>query len=432
MRRLLLLACLLLAACDSGSSTVNAPPKDIAVDPLSQIRANLAFTCKHEEFPTPTADSDLLFHYARWLQKNNQLNEDPAVDVQVERLYRIAAEHGHAKASINLQNGSMQGTFKLRTAEHLRLAEALIDAKVGSGYAFIAIALQQGALGLVQDKDMALRYYRKAADMGSPEAQFYVGEKLEPKGAAPQVALQMFRCAAEQGGGKAALALGISLQINKQYREALEVFQLGVMAGDEISAGKLGKAFRNPPPSNSLHYLDVQEDLERADRYKAIWSILADYSYASPKVPEINDILPLPPAKLPPWDGKLKWLEDRKVNIPPPKPSEALISKLAKDKHLDPATGRPTPDSPNFVRLPSSPVPPICVSGEPCPRGGYWQAMGVHFSWITVEGKTLRRFKQGDTLPTLVLERRETRLWPLPKKVTVGPEHVRWILLGDA
>ena len=237
---------LLLSACDSGSAL--PPPKvAVAVDPLPQIHANVAFTCKHEEFPTPTADSDLLFHYARWLQKNNQLKEDPVVDRQVERLYRIAAEHGHAKASINLQNGSMQGKFKLRSAEHLRLAEELIEAKVGAGYAFIAIALQQGALGLAQDKDMALRYYRKAADMGSPDAQFYVGEKLEPIDAAPQVAMQMFRCAAEQGEGKAALALGISLQINKHYREALELFQLGVMAGDEISAGKLGKAFRNPP-----------------------------------------------------------------------------------------------------------------------------------------------------------------------------------------
>ncbi|WP_447748409.1 DUF6396 domain-containing protein [Pseudomonas nicosulfuronedens] len=431
MRRLLLLASLLLAACDAGSSA-NAPQKDIAVDPLTQIRANLAFTCKHEEFPQPTADSDTLFHYARWLQKNNQLKEDPVVDVQVERLYRIAAEQGHAKASINLQNGSMQGVFKLRTAEHLRLAEALIDAKVGSGYAFIAIALQQGALGLVQDKDMALRYYRKAADMGSSDAQAYVADKLAPSDMAPDIARLMRRCAAEQGNRAAASDLGVDLQYERRFSEALEAFQLGVAAGSEHSAGMLGDAFRNPPPTDELYYLGLKEDLERADRYEKIWSILADYSYASPKVPEINDILPLPPAKLPPWDGKLKWLEERKANVPPAKPSEALITQLAKDKHLDPATGRPTPESPNFVRLPSFPVPPICVSGEACPRGGYWQAMDVHFSWITVEGKTLRRFQPGDTLPTLVLEQRLTRPWPLPKKITVGPEHVRWILLGDA
>ncbi|WP_236200357.1 SEL1-like repeat protein [Pseudomonas pseudonitroreducens] len=374
---------LLLSACDNGSA--RPPPKaTVAVDPLTQIRANLAFACKHEEFPTPTADSDMLFHYAHWLQKNNQLKEDPAVDVQVERLYRIAAEHGHAKANINLQNGSMQGKFKLRNAEHLRLAEELIEAKVGAGYAFIAIALQQGALGLAKDKDMALRYYRKAADMGSPEAQFYVGEKLEPVEAAPPVAMQMFRCAAEQGDGRAALALGISLQISEHFRDALDVFQLGVMAGNETAAYVLEQAFRVPSADDRSSYLGQEIDIERSNRYKEIGKVLGSYSYASPKAPEINDILPLPPAKLPPWDGKLKWLEERKANIPPPKPSEALIQQLAKDKHLDPANGRPTPESPNFVRLPSYPVPPICVSGETCPRGGYWEAVEMRFAWIIV------------------------------------------------
>ncbi|CAN7493640.1 DUF6396 domain-containing protein [Aquipseudomonas alcaligenes] len=162
------------------------------------------------------------------------------------------------------------------------------------------------------------------------------------------------------------------------------------------------------------------KDLERAERYKAIWSILADYSYASPKVPEINEILPLPPAKLPPWDGKLQWLEERKANIPPPKPSEVLISQLARDKHLDPATGRPTPESPHFVYLDSS---LICVSGEPCPRAGYWAAMSVDFFWITVKGKARRHFKEGEVLPTLILERRTSRIWPLRGHAKIRIDH---------
>ncbi|MFH7090671.1 DUF6396 domain-containing protein [Klebsiella pneumoniae] len=49
----------------------------------------------------------------------------------------------------------------------------------------------------------------------------------------------------------------------------------------------------------------------------------------------------------PEWDGKLKWLEEREANVPPPKPSAALIEKLAKAKQLNPATGRPLPTSPD-------------------------------------------------------------------------------------
>lgn len=427
INRLFLLACLLLAGCDSGSA-VTVPQKDLTVDPLTQIRANLAFTCKHEDFPTPTADSDTLFHYARWLQKNNQLKEDPAVDVQVERLYRIAAEHGHAKANINLQNGARQGFFKLYSSERMRLTEHLIDAKLGAGYAFIAMALQQGALGLAQDKDMALRYYRKAADMGSPEAQAYVADKLAPRDMAPDIARQMRRCAAEQGHGSAASALGVNLQGRQRFEEALEAFQLGAAAGSEHSAGVLSDAFRNPPPSNSLNYLGQQEDLERADRYNRIWSILADYSYAKPKVPEINEIVPLPPAKLPPWDGKLKWLEERKANIPPPKPSDALIDELAKAKGLDPATGKPLPGSQAFIRTDEY---QICHSGQPCPRAGYWR---VH--WLAdrtiVKTETIRQFKEGEIFPTWEVKRFLARPWPLKDKTTLTNEPVEWSFYGDA
>ncbi|MFH7090682.1 hypothetical protein ACHWWK_24090 [Klebsiella pneumoniae] len=73
---------------------------------------------------------------------------------------------------------------------------------MAAGYYFIAIYLEHGAAGLAQDPEMALRYYRKAADEGNPQAQAYVGEKLFPAKMAPQVAMQMFQCAAEQGKGK--------------------------------------------------------------------------------------------------------------------------------------------------------------------------------------------------------------------------------------
>ncbi|MNE03642.1 hypothetical protein D3C80_961510 [compost metagenome] len=326
MRRLLLMLTLLLVACGNASTHLK---KDNRVDSLPKTNAELTFTCVHEQIPAPTSDADVLFQYARWLQKNNQLKRDKGVNAEVERLYRIASENGHYKANINLQNGAMGGHFKLRGKEHLRLSQQLIESDVATGYYFIAIFLQQGSAGLYQDSEMALRYYRKAADQGNAEAQRYVADKLAPINIAPEVARQMRRCAAEQGNGKAARALGVNLSTKGRYRESLEAFQLGGAAGDETSASFLKNGFRGPKPENRLHYLGQQEDLERAERYEKIWRLLANYSYASPKVPEINEIVPFPPAELPPWDGKLQWLEARLANIPPPKPSEALINQLA-------------------------------------------------------------------------------------------------------
>ncbi|MBT8768444.1 SEL1-like repeat protein [Metapseudomonas boanensis] len=428
MRSLLLLSTLLLAACAGHGLHLK---KDPTVNPLAQIKANLAFTCQHERIPDASADSDQLFTYARWLQKNNQLKQDPAVEAEVERLYRIAAEHGHYKANINLQNGAMRGHFTLRAAEHLRLSQSLIEASVATGYYFVGIFLQQGSAGLREDQDMALRYYRKAADEGSALGQALVADKLAPSDIAPDIARQMWRCAAEQGHGKAALSLGVDLKVDGHFQEALEAFQLGVAAGDETSAGFLDDGFRGPDPTDRLNYLGQEEDLERANRYERIWSILADYSYAQPTVPEINEIVPLPPAKLPPWDGTLQWLEAREANIPPPKPNEALIQQLAKARQLDPATGRPLPASPHFITVDFP--EPVCNSGQPCPHSGYWQAVALaQDRFARIHNGEIRRFEQGEILPTLVVRQSHSRIWPLPDKVTVGEAQIEWRMLGEA
>ncbi len=131
MRRVLLLSCLLLLACDTSNPT-STSTKEAPLNPLTEAKANMAFTCVHEQIPTASAEADVLFHYARWLQKNNQLKQDKTVDGEIERLYRIASENGHYKANINLQNGAMRGTFKLRGEEHLRMSEQLINAEVAT------------------------------------------------------------------------------------------------------------------------------------------------------------------------------------------------------------------------------------------------------------------------------------------------------------
>ena len=400
------------------------------MNPLTEAKANMAFNCVHEQIPAASPETDVLFKYARWLQKNNQLKQDKTVDAEIERLYRIASENGHYKANINLQNGAMRGTFKLRGEEHLRMSEQLINAGVATGYYFVGIFLQHGSAGLQQDHEVSLRYYRKAADEGSALAQAYVADKLAPINIAPNVARQMRRCAAEQGNGKAAVALGINLKNKGEYQEALEVFQMGVVAGNDSAAGRLEEGFRGPKPNDRLQYLGQQEDLERADRYEKIQKILSGYSYANPKVPEINEILPLPPAPLPAWDGKLQWLEERLANVPPEKPSEALIRQLAKAKGLEPATGRPMPGSSAFIQIDYI-KRPTCTSGQACTHTGYWQAERIAGQGAYLEKGEPRRFEKGEIMPTLNVQHRHSRFL-LADRFTVEEENIEWRLLGEA
>lgn len=426
MRRLLLLACLTLIACDNRNELRPSTDMDIQMKSLAAIKDNLAFTCKHETLPSASADSDVLFKYARWLEKNNQLNQNPDIDLEIARFYRIATENGHPKANINLQNGGLRGKYKLRGHEHLRFSQDLIDANVATGYYFVSVFLKNGIADLKQDMEMSLRYLRKAADEGSAQAQYEIGDALAPSSRAPDVARQMRRCAAEQGHGAAANILGVYLQDNGAHADALEAFQLGVAAGDESSSSFLQNGFRGPEPTDELYYLGLEEDLERAERYKTIWRILARYSYAHPKVPEINDILPLPPAKLPPWDGKLQWLEAREANVPPEKPSPELIQRLTQDLKLDPATGRPMPDAKGFSQADLS--ADQCVAGTKCPVSGWWQVV-VHRELHTPNGQPIvRHFEQGDVFLVERMCYYRDRIWPLPKSQHEGPVRVWWRL----
>ena len=171
------------------------------------------------------------------------------------------------------------------------------------------------------------------------------------------------------------------------------------------------------------------KDLERAGRYQKIWKVLSGYSYANPKVPELNDIVPLPPAKLPAWDGKLQWLEERLANIPPEKPSPALIQQLAKAMVLDPATGKPMPGSPALRD--ASFHGPTCSADSPCPESGYWTVDKFDYQrYILHVYPDTRYFKQGEILPPVACSYYRTRMWPLSPQKTPTLIYPGWKLLG--
>ena len=332
----LLPLCLLLAACGNKERTVQN---------LDEVKANLAFTCAYEKDHLPKLDpnADQLYRYARYVQKNNLLKDDVSLYPELERYYRIATAHGHYKANLELRQmiGKGQAWTADPVKETLDLTEELIKQGVPGGYYDMARYIDSG-YGVKKDPELALRYYRKSADMGSPEGQYYVAEKLAPIDRAPEVARQMLMCAAEQGHGKAGLELGIDLKDEVSLREkALVAFQLSVKGGNETAADALAEAFSGPLVTDKLYYMALEKDHERSRRYKEISDILGRYSYLHPTVSELDEIVPLPPAKLPPWDGKIQWLKDHEANIAPPKPSEELIEQLAKAKGLDPKTGRP-------------------------------------------------------------------------------------------
>ncbi|SFJ78290.1 SEL1-like repeat protein [Paraburkholderia megapolitana] len=420
---------LLICACTHKEDTVVSSLPD-----LSAVRANLAFTCTHETDHLPPLDpqADALFQYGRYLQKK----DGPKDFNGVARYYRIAAAHGHYKANQNVQLLVSQGLADSPDApkETVALAAQLVEQGVAGGYYDIGHYLEAG-YGLKRDPEMALRYFRKAADLGSPEAQAYVGKLLAPMEKAPMIARQMRRCATDQGFGEAASALGIDLSGDKDYADAVRAFQRGVEAGSTESASFLRDGFKGPPPSDQLNYLALSNDPERSRRYGLIGNFLDANDGRNPKVPDVDKIVPLPPAKLPPWDGSFQWQKEQDAAVPPQKPSDELIDQLAKTKNLDPATGLPlagfstktaVTDQPATVAA-RLPIGTLATTGDLCPEDGVWCAkLG---KGQTGDGQ--RRFLKGDVLPSLVVHE--------PRKVAfldqvMGPRQqmskVQWELVG--
>ncbi|WGS49123.1 sel1 repeat family protein [Paraburkholderia sp. D15] len=395
-----LFATCLLCACSRNENTVTSVPD------LGAVRANLAFTCMHEAAHLPQIDqeSERLFQYARYLEKK----EGPKDYNDIARYYRIAAAYGNFKANHNLQLLVSTGMASSPDAENesVDLAEQLIKAGVPSGYYDVGHYLLNG-YGLKQDADAARSYIRKAADLGNADAQYYVANLLDPADAAPDIALQMFQCAADQGHAEAANYLGTKLQDNEKYADAMVAFQKSAAAGNTQGAFALEMGFLAKSKSDVVSYLGVAPDPERATRYKLIGKFIDGNDGRNPRVPDIDKIVPLPPAKLPPWDGTFEWQKQQDAATPPQKPSEELIDRLAKTKQLDPATGLPlsgllkkTSQAEEPVSVASRvPLGTFVSTGEICPEDGVWHAK----LQVGQMGDSQRRFLKGDTLPSLVV-----------------------------
>ncbi|WP_230474987.1 DUF6396 domain-containing protein, partial [Dyella monticola] len=113
---------------------------------------------------------------------------------------------------------------------------------------------------------------------------------------------------------------------------------------DTVSAMVLEESFKAPPPDNGLYYLALPNDPERSRRYNLIGKFIDQNDGRNPKVPDIDQIVPLPPAQLPPWDGTFQWQKEQEQI--PSQPSDELIERMSKAKRLDPATGLPLPPPP--------------------------------------------------------------------------------------
>ncbi|MBN6074750.1 hypothetical protein HYE60_05735, partial [Aggregatibacter actinomycetemcomitans] len=102
---------------------------------------------------------------------------------------------------------------------------------------------------------------------------------------------KLFACASEQGLPEASEELGLSLQIDKKYSEAVKVFHQGAKNGNALSTRWLARAFHSKTYNSEFYTLGLNIDMERATRYKMIADYLKYNDFLHPKVPDLDEIV---------------------------------------------------------------------------------------------------------------------------------------------
>jgi len=109
---------------------------------------------------------------------------------------------------------------------------------------------------------------------------------------------------------------------------AVNLLHLGTRLGCEGCAGDLGAIFRSGDVPGGVR------DPDRADRYQVLGNAL--YYNRDLRFPNLDKILPLPPAPLPKWDGDKKTLIDAAKGVVPipPKPPASAASQRTGRAHM--------------------------------------------------------------------------------------------------
>ncbi|MFZ3289373.1 MAG: tetratricopeptide repeat protein [Telluria sp.] len=370
------LLCIPLLACKMTNDTKNGLPRNENL-PLFQPHVT-TFVCEVEATKVPAIDAqaEAWFLEARALEDPNSYAVDPDYK-NIVRLTRLAAERRHWKAMLNLASLYLEGQDPPHDVEDaVKLVEEAIRLGIPAAYDRMGTYYMNGT-GVHADSTRAYAFWQKAAGMGNPQAMTYLGDRLRAgeDGAIAgywaniPVAIKMLECALGQGYGPAAYNLHFLYAapraadgevIGERTREtkarALKALHDGVRFGCMDCANALYIEFDHPFDLGDM--LVPHIDKARGERY----GILGDALGFNPdrRFPNLDKILPLPPADLPPWDGKKATLLAAAMGVTP-------LSPAPKPTAASQATGRHFLDAEYVLRATGE-----TTAAVKTPMTGYW------------------------------------------------------------
>ena len=241
---------------------------------------------------------------------------------------RVAADKGDWGARALLAHFHLHGLGHLDTnrvleSEPERGVEIIRQAVAAGqawGYYDLGVAHQYGYGGAAMDEAISWAYFRRAAELGSPEAQMALAEAYE-NAKRNDEALFLRMCAYKQEHGPAAKFLGRDAKLGGDFAKAIEYFQDAVKFGNRDAAASLMLFFWyenwgqfSTEQIGKLRELGLKPDAERKTRYEAIMNALELNPDLRLKL--LDRVLPLPPAELPSWNGVQDAIEPESDSAP--------------------------------------------------------------------------------------------------------------------
>jgi TPR repeat protein len=432
LRVLVITACLPLANALANPLTILTSKMSTAMPDLPRNEKlplfdphRKTFACVYQTQHLPPIDPQAEL----WFQQALAL-DDPDVYYKnrdypkIYQLYLQAAERNHWKAMLNLASlivSNSPGVPEHDPEVAIRWVEKAMQLGIPDAYDVMGTYHQNGMIK-GGDATSAYAFFQRAADMGSPAAMTYLGYKMAATYDDPAegfwgnlpVATQMLECAFAQGYGDAAAKLGLIYArpgTAEAKLRALKVMHEGVKLGSAECANSLSSEYRGLGLTDGTNLVG-HIDKARAQRYSKIGDMLGLYQ-GRLKLPNLDKVLPPPPAPLPRWDGDTQTLIDgAKAVTQQPKPQQGAVLQ-----------GREFVPAGHSV--PSLKQSSLVVTGDQLvPRDGYWLALYGPTSapkdqLMNARGTSPEMYQAGERFEPSAFS------W-------LGVDQVQWHYLGEA
>ena len=205
---------------------------------------------KHEEKPELSQETQQLYNYALYHDLHNMWTGKRAMSLEwvgtllsnCSNEWRLQSQYSF---TVFTESGRISSDMPQTEVHNLNeeLAKQLPATAYYNLYGYLDVGY-----GVRTEKDGKYAYLRKAADLGSREAQYVVGDILtdindeETRPLRLKIYDQLLACASEQGLGQASVMLGIGLQRKNEYQQALEVFHQGTKEWQFLFCKSVGRS----------------------------------------------------------------------------------------------------------------------------------------------------------------------------------------------